>query len=353
MNIKQENQDRKISKLNYEGLRVKISSHDAIKTISEIFNKLGCSPLNSYQIANHLAEASLSGIESHGVMRTLQYANQIQKGLIEAENSPEITSEEDQFLTIDGCSGHGIPAMILAFDKAMQKAKIKGVAITSIINVGHTGRHGAFADYAAEKGFLSIVIGGGNREVWRQVAPYGGSKAKLPTNPYCIGIPGGEKGSFVMDFATSMIAGGWIYAAKNAGALLPEGCVIDKNGKPTINPQDYFDGGAILPAAQQKGYAMALAAELIAMALLGPVKTEANWLLMMIDINRFPAPNDFKKRAEEILKDIRSCPPSEGFEKVEIPGEREREINKLAKGVIAIPEKTWKDICKLYKDLHS
>ena len=51
----------------------------------------------------------------------------------------------------------------------------------------------------------------------------------------------------MLDFATSKIAGGWIYAALSAGALLPEGCVIDKEGNATRNPEDYFDGGAILP----------------------------------------------------------------------------------------------------------
>ena len=136
MSIKQDNQDRKVSKLNYEGLRVNVSSFDAINTISEILNSLGCSPLNSHQIAHHLTDASLSGVESHGVMRTLQYVEQIQSGLMQAKGSPKIVSEEGQFLTVDGHSGHGIPAMILAFDKAMQKAKTQGVAITSIINVG-------------------------------------------------------------------------------------------------------------------------------------------------------------------------------------------------------------------------
>jgi len=52
--------------------------------------------------------------------------------------------------------------------------------------------------------------------------------------------------------------GGWVYAAKSAGALLPEGAVIDCEGKPTRNPEDYFNGGAILPSGGAKGYALAL-----------------------------------------------------------------------------------------------
>ena len=73
----------------------------------------------------------------------------------------------------------------------------------------------------------------------------------LPTNPWCAGIPGGDRGPMVLDFATSKIAGGWIYAVRSAGALLPEGCVIDAEGNPTREPEDYFNGGAILPAGGQ------------------------------------------------------------------------------------------------------
>ncbi|GIT07437.1 MAG: hypothetical protein CM1200mP30_10670 [Pseudomonadota bacterium] len=64
----------------------------------------------------------------------------------------------------------------------------------------------------------------------------------LPTNPYAFGIPGGKRGSIVLDFATGQIAGGWIYAAKSAGVMLPEGMLIDENGNPTRDPDDYFNG---------------------------------------------------------------------------------------------------------------
>ena len=53
--------------------------------------------------------------------------------------------------------------------------------------------------------------------------------------------------------------------------------------------------------------------------------------------------------AEEILSDLRNCPPAPGFKRVEIPGERERQLRKQSKGVLAIPEETWKQIIKLSK----
>ena len=264
------------SKLDFDGVRLPVSVENAVAVMTDILTALGCDGSASESIARHLADASLCGVESHGVMRILQYAQQFRSGYISAGGEARVTKHDGQFLTIDGGGGHGIPAMQLAFDTAIEAAVDMGMSVTAITNLGHTGRHGAFAELAAEAGLLSVLIGGGNRAVWRQVAPHGGLQAKLPTNPWCLGLPGGGNGPFILDFATSTVAGGWIYAAESAGAHLPEGCLIDADGNPSTDPKAYLEGGAILPAAGQKGYELALAAELIAEALIGPVAADAN-----------------------------------------------------------------------------
>lgn len=339
------------SKLDFDGVRLPVGKAETVEVMTDILTALGCDNDASAIIAEHLADSSLCGVESHGVMRILQYARQFRTGYMSAAGTPRISRNEGQFLLIEGGGGHGIPAMQLAFEAAIEAAADQGISVTAISNLGHTGRHGAFAEQAADAGMLSILIGGGNRNLWRQVAPHGGAEAKLPTNPWCLGFPGGDHGPFILDMATSTVAGGWIYAADSAGARLPEGCLIDKTGAPTTDPADYFDGGAILPAAGQKGYALALAAELIAEALIGPVATEANWLLIMVDTTRMTDRHALQQRAEVILADMRSCAPAPGFDKVEIPGERERRCRDEACGVIHIPEKTWKDVLALRAEL--
>ena len=136
-----------------------------------------------------------------------------------------------------------------------------------------------------------------------------------------------------------------------AGALLPEGCLIDRDGFPTRDPEDYFNGGAILPSGGHKGYALALMAELIGEAMLGPVATEANWLLICIDTQRYNPPARMAAVAEEILAELRSCPPAPGFDRVEIPGERERNSRHASNGWIAVPETTWAQINELAQSL--
>ena len=341
------------SKLELRGERVTVDATEAISLITAIFRKIGCSGLAARQVAEHLADTSLCGMESHGLMRTLQYAEQFQSGYMDPSAVPQIVQSDTGAHQVDGGGGIGIPAMYLAFEQGIELAKDTGISALGIRNVGHTGRHGAFADEAAEKGYLTICVGGGNRQNWPQVAPYGGAKGMLPTNPWCIGIPGGKRGPVVLDFATSKIAGGWIYAARSAGALLPEGSIIDRHGNPTRDPEDYFDGGAILPAGGHKGYALALVAELIGEAMLGPSTTECNWLLITLDTTRFRQSGPLQSAAEEVLSELRECPPAPGFDRVEIPGEREREHRIRSNGKIAVPEQTWLDITALAHHLNA
>ena len=301
------------------------------------------------QVAKHLVDASLCGVESHGLMRVIQYIEQYQNGYMQAAAHPEFRQLASGCYEVDGNNGIGIPAMTLATEKACELVKQQGIAAIAIRNTGHTGRLGVFAEKAAEQACMTITMGGGNRNDWRQVAPYGGCKPMLPTNPYCIGIPGGNHGPVILDFATSKIAGGWIYAAHSANAQLPKGVMIDPQGNPSTDPQDYFRGGAILPAGGAKGYAMALVAELVAEAMLGPTSTECNWLMIALNTANYRDPSAMMCIAEEILNEIRQCPPAKGFDGVEIPGERERKQRQQAGDVIKVPEETWEQILALQK----
>ena len=339
------------TKLELHTKRVAVPEYEASGIVVDIFNRLGCQNEISRAISDHLIDANLCGMESHGVVRVMQYAERMRNGTMRINVQPETRTTEHGMTIVDGGMGSGIPTMTFAYETAMELASDCGLSAVSILNTGHTGRHGAFADEAASKGFLTICTGGGNHRVHGQVAPHGGSRGMLPTNPWCIGIPGGDRGPVVMDFATGVIGGGWAYAAQSAGALLPEACIIDKDGNPTRNPEDYFEGGAILPMGAHKGYALSLVAELSAEAMLGPWSPECNWFLLAINTRKYRAPEALQAAAEDVLADIRACPPASGFDRVEIPGERERAQRKRSNGIIAIPEETWRQVLALSQEL--
>ncbi|HUS52469.1 MAG TPA: Ldh family oxidoreductase [Thermohalobaculum sp.] len=313
---------------------------DRLTRFAEGFLKaLGCSGPVSAEVAAHLVEADLRGVYSHGTMRLPQYLDWVRAGMFdpagEAKLTAALTDGTGRAPVVDGANGFGIPAMRLAVDEGVRLARLNGVAAMGVVNVGHTGRVGAFAEQAAEAGCLAILFGGGRRQDWRQVAPYGGAMGMLPTNPYAFGIPGGEHGPVVLDFATGAGAGGKIYAARYAGRPLPEGMCIDAKGNPTTDPEDYFNGGALLPMAGPKGYGMALIAELVGEAMLGPAMHGLNWIGVFIDLASYRAPGAYRMAAEECLAELRACPPAPGFDRVDIPGERERrmEAERRALGV--------------------
>lgn len=333
-----------VSKLDYDGEWVDVSVETVRETLETIYIGLGCDSNEAALVTDHLIDSSLCGVDSHGVMRTLQYAEQFQSGNLIPSARPRTEFSSGSLEIIDGQGGLGIQSMVLAYEHGMVRATETGICATAVRNVGHTGRLGAYADDAATRGFLTICMGGGNRCKWPQAAPYGGSKGVLPTNPWCIGIPGGLQGPVVVDFATAKIAGGWIYAAHSAGARLPEGCVIDRDGNPTVDPKDYFNGGAILPAGGHKGYGLALIAELVAEALVGPAKAECNWMVLVLDTKQLQSKSHMETIAEEILAELRECPPAPGFDKVEIPGERERLQRTRYGEKLILPTPTWQQI---------
>jgi LDH2 family malate/lactate/ureidoglycolate dehydrogenase len=341
------------SKYSAETERVALDGTAVAELATNILLGKGCAPDIASDVAAHLLDADRSGVESHGLWRVLQYAQYYDTGYLQADVRPELRQNARGAWLVDGRGGIGIPAMSLATRDVLARARQNGMAAIAVSAVGHTGRLGAYAEMAAEAGCLAIIIGGGGRENWRLVAPYGGRKALMSTNPYSIGIPGGKRGPVIVDFATSAAAAGWVYGARIAGTTLPEGILIDKNGDPTTNPQDYFDGGAILTAGGPKGYALAVAAEMIAEAMLGPATTECNWLMLVLKCDLYQTPHRMQQIAEDILAELRDCPPAKGFDRVEVPGEREADARRRNAGKpVFLPSATWSQIEDLARAMH-
>ena len=310
-----------------------------------ILGAAGVSSAAAHAVASHLVENDLRGVESHGCSRIPSYLTYIAERAIEPKATPTREAVAGrQVLKVDGRRGFGIPAMEQALEALSEAVEETALAAAGIVNVGHTGRIGAYAEAAAERGCFAFICGGGNHRLWPTVAPYGGRKGVVATNPYALAMPGGKRGPLVVDFATSAAAQGKVMVARDKGAALPPGVILDKQGRPSTDPNDFYDGGALLPAAGPKGSGLALIAELIGEALLGP-PCDLNWIFIMMKVEAFRDLGAYGADAEAFLARVRACPPQKGFERVSLPGELERDqAARRRRDGIAVDDKIWEGI---------
>lgn len=85
--------------------------------------------------------------------------------------------------------------------------------------------------------------------------------------------------------------------------------------------------------------------------MLGPSTTECHWLFITLAAQQFREAGALQTAAEDVLSELRQCPPAKGFEHVEIPGERERKHKQASNGIVRVPEKTWNAILDLATEL--
>ncbi len=304
----------------------------------------GFSPSNSDIVARHLVDAEMKGVSSHGVNRLGHYLGEVAKEVIDPRAAPVVTIRRDGILHIDGARGIGIVAMARATEALIEEAGARGIACAGIVNCGHSGRMGAYAEQAAAAGFLAISFGGGGRRHWGNVVPFGGIQPVMSTNPYTLGLPGLPEDPVVADFAISTVATGKVAVARANGETLPPDAAIDRDGNPTRDPEDYYDGGALLPAAGPKGSGLGVIAELMGDAMLGDC-VEYNWLMILVRADAFQPMAEYQRRAEGFVREVRASTPAAGVDKVLMPGERETTLAaEAAETGIRIGDGVWAGI---------
>lgn len=300
-----------------------VAASDLAKFASAVLISVGTPSDIANYVADSLVGNNLRGTDSHGIMQLPGYLEEIESGLITPESRVQVETDEGVLIQLDAGNGIGIYALHQAGIVALERARDAGASAVFLNNCSHTGRIGEVAEQAAEQGFYLQIFGGGAREKWPSVAPVGGCSAVLSTNPYAFAMPGADHGAVVCDFATSAVSEGQVMTALNAQRDLPEACIVDKHGKTSCEPRDYVAGGALLPAAGQKGYGMALIAEMFGEAVLHS-QPDMGWVLIAIDIRKLCTTDDYNQRVNVLLSDVKDSTPLPGLEEVMLPGERGR-----------------------------
>ena len=330
------------------------------KIAFHLFCAAGAPEEHSRIVAEHLAENNLAGHDSHGFIRIIQYLRQIKEGVIMPAAKPEIVSESPGTAQVDGNRGFGQVAAKFSTELSIDMAKKQGVSCVAVRHLGHLGRLGAYAEMATRAGCAAIMCCSGGGKVNSQ-APFGGFQRKIGTNPIAMAFPSEEEGPILSDFATSVAAEGKIRVYRARGHRLPDGWLLDKEGRPTNDPNDYYAGGAILPvggSVGHKGYCLAFMTEIFSALLArdgfaaSPGKQFSNAaLILVMDIERFAPLAAAKSEASKLVAYVKDTPPAQGFDGVLYPGEKEaRSRKKCGMNGVEIEDETWNQVMALVKE---
>jgi len=318
--------------------------------VAALFAAGGSDPAEAGAVAEHLVEANLAGHDSHGVIRTPKYLALVDAGLLLPNQHLRVERDMGALLVADGAFGYGQVIGREAMALLAERTGRHGVCALGLRNSGHLGRIGAWPEMLAQAGYVSVHFVN-TSGFGILVAPFGGTDRRLSANPVAAGAPGPD-GPIVLDIATSMTAEGKIQVARNKGAALPPGQVLDGAGQPTTDPERFYaePPGAILPIAGHKGSGLSIFCEILAGALTGggsshPAHPTAGRLVNnMLTVAFDPAAtsDDFAPDVARLLDWVRGARRADPEVPILLPGEAERRVRaeREAHG-IPIDDKSW------------
>ena len=313
-------------------------------------------------IAELMVRADLNGADGHGVFRLPQYVRRIKGGAVNIKPNIRIEREAPGMALVDGDNGMGHLVMRFATEKAIEKAKRAGVAWVGVKWSNHAGPASLYASMPIAHDMIGLYLAVGNAN---HLPPWGGIDMLLSTNPIAVGVPAGEEPPIVLDMATTVAAYGKVKTKMQRGEMMPEGWMIDREGRPLTDPRR-ADEGFLLPIGGYKGYGLALVFGLLAGTLNGAAMgrdvvdfnhddttpTNTGHAIVAISLSAFGDVADFKQRVDTLIRDIRGSRRLPGVEAVRLPGEQShaKREERMRLG-IPLPDPLRKSLNQLAADL--
>ena len=310
-------------------------------------------------VADTLVQADLWGHQSHGVLRLGWYLDRVRNKVMNPVTKPAFAVDAGAVALIDGHDGVGHVLTVLATKEAVKRAKAHGIGAVGVRNSNHFGTCMYYTLMGAREGCVMFLTTNGGPAM----APWGGRKKIIGTNPWSVAAPVGKRAPFVVDMANTGVARGKIYLARNKHLPIPLGWAINNAGEPTTDPQEAIDG-IILPMAEHKGYAIAAMVDMLSGVLTGsgflsavhsPYKTaeksNCGHLMIALSIEAFQPLARFNASMEKFADEIKAVPTAKGFDEVFYPGEIEANNDKRnRRDGILFPDDTLADLRRIARE---
>lgn len=227
----------------------------------------GATSQQAEPLAAAITAAEADGIASHGLAYLPTYCEHLKCGKVDGKAVPEVSTPKPALVVVDAKSGFAHPAIDAGFKALVPLARefgIAGMAVRNSYNCGVLGYH-------TERLTSAGLLGLGFTNAPASIAPFGGKKAVIGTNPFAIAAPDGKGGAAIsIDQSASVIAKSEVMRRKRAGASIPEGWAYGPDGEATTDP-DVALKGTMAPSGGYKGFGAGLMVELLAAAASGAV----------------------------------------------------------------------------------
>jgi LDH2 family malate/lactate/ureidoglycolate dehydrogenase len=327
-----------------------ISVEDARAFCLDVYRQLDVPEDENTQLTDSILDASLRGVDTHGILLNHIYAQRIRSGQMIPGQHLKIDKETSTTALGNACQGLGQVTSTEGMHIAMNKARDHGLGAVTIYNQSHNGALAYYIRMATDQNLIGLMFGNSTP----RVAPFGGRSGLHGTNPIAFGIPGGKHPAMICDFATSASGGAIRQAVEDGVTNLPEGLALDPEGHPTTDPKSAFNGW-LLPKGGTMGYGLALLADVLVGGLSGsncgpdvpPVQDldspyACGSFMLVIDPDAFVGLDQFLARVAFLIESAQAIEPAEGFDRVRVPGERGEE-EKSHRGKVGIPmqRKSW------------
>ncbi len=296
-------------------------------------------------VAEVMIDAEERGYDAQGIMRLPSYLRWAKAGEFKSPAMLKVTRTRPSAIAVDGGRGWGAVVTTRVMDMCIERARETGSCFAAVADVGHGGRLGYYVGRAAEQGMIGMVaLGGPTAPV---MAPWGGKEARLSTNPIAFGFPYPGGAPVVVDISTTQAARGKVAIAATTGRSIPDDWAFDAEGNVTTDPKQALPpAGTMAPAGGHKGYALAIAVELMSAAIAGDYPRDFDGMFVAaFDIAAVTDMGVYGDAVATLDRSVRSSAPRDGFPRPALPGtgSAERKARAQAHGVEVAPE-IWKQV---------
>ena len=310
---------------------------------------LGLPSEDAATVATLMVEADMQGSDGHGVIRLAPYAKRILAGGINLKPNIKVVQERTAMALVDGDNGMGHLVMKKATELAIHKARSAGIAWVGSRLSNHAGPASLYARMALQHDMIGLYFAVGNAN---HLPPWGGLDMLLSTNPIAAAIPTLNEAPVVLDMATTVAAYGKVKAKAQRGEMMPEGWMIDRQGKPLLDPTK-SEEGFLLPIGGYKGYGLSLIVGILAGTLNGAAMgsqvidfnkdfstiTNTGQAIAIIDPSAFGDITEFKQNVDTLVRELRGSERMTGVDRIWLPGEQshEKRLSNEARGIVLAP----------------